>query len=171
MFAVSLFANIDHGTLPAGSVVIADDLGMNNAQYGLLGSVVFAGIALGKYTHLSLIFIYCLTGSIFGVKIFNMMHPKYILIGALIIAGVFSWAFTQTKVFELLVLIRFMSGFSQSFVSIFLPVWADRYAPSEGAKQCWLSGILMSSTVGVLFGYVITAAFITHLNWHWSFYF
>lgn len=156
MFAVSLFANIDHGTLPAGSVVIADDLGKNNAQYGLLGSVVFAGIALG---------------SIFGVKIFNMMHPKYILIGALIIAGVFSWAFTQTKVFELLVLIRFMSGFSQSFVSIFLPVWADRYAPSEGAKQCWLSGILMSSTVGVLFGYVITAAFITHLNWHWSFYF
>lgn len=110
-------------------------------------------------------------GSIFGVKIFNMMHPKYILIIALIIAGVFSWAFTQTKVFELLVLIRFMSGFSQSFVSIFLPVWADRYAPSEGAKQCWLSGVLMSSTIGVLFGYVITAAFITHLNWHWSFYF
>jgi len=31
IFFMSLFANIDHGTLPAGSVVIKKDLGMNNA--------------------------------------------------------------------------------------------------------------------------------------------
>jgi len=31
IFAMSLFANIDHGTLPAGSVVIKKDLGMDNA--------------------------------------------------------------------------------------------------------------------------------------------
>ena len=29
--AMSLFGNIDHGTLPAGSVVIKQDLDMNNA--------------------------------------------------------------------------------------------------------------------------------------------
>jgi MFS family permease len=29
----------------------------------------------------------------------------------------------------------------------------------------------MASTVGVLLGYVITAAFITNMTWHWSFYF
>jgi hypothetical protein len=31
IFFMSLFANIDHGTLPAGSVVIKKDLGMDNA--------------------------------------------------------------------------------------------------------------------------------------------
>ncbi len=45
---MNLMANFDHGTLPAGSVVIAKDLGMDKLQYGMLGSAVFGGLVLGK---------------------------------------------------------------------------------------------------------------------------
>ena len=42
------FDNIDHGALPAGSTAIREDMNMDNAQYGFLGSIVFGGLALGK---------------------------------------------------------------------------------------------------------------------------
>lgn len=45
---MNLMANFDHGTLPAGSVVIAKDLSMDKLQYGMLGSAVFGGLVLGK---------------------------------------------------------------------------------------------------------------------------
>jgi hypothetical protein len=48
LFFMNLFANCDHGILPAGSVGIKGDLSLNNAQYGLLGSIVFAGLTFGK---------------------------------------------------------------------------------------------------------------------------
>jgi len=66
---------------------------------------------------------------------------------------------------------RFLTGFSQVFVAIFLPVWSDRRAPNEQAKQCWLTGLLIASTVGVLLGYIITAMFIAYGEWYYSFYF
>ena len=46
---LNLLSNIDHGTLPAGSVDIKTDLDLNNLLYGLLGSVVFIGLTFGKF--------------------------------------------------------------------------------------------------------------------------
>ena len=45
---MNLMANFDHGTLPAGTIVIAKDLGMDKMQYGLLGSAEFGGLVIGK---------------------------------------------------------------------------------------------------------------------------
>ena len=45
---VNLFVNVDHGSLPAGSVVIKEDPGLGNLKYGMLGSIVFAGLTFGK---------------------------------------------------------------------------------------------------------------------------
>lgn len=45
---MNLMANFDHGVLPAGTIVIAKDLGMDKMQYGMLGSAVFGGLVLGK---------------------------------------------------------------------------------------------------------------------------
>jgi MFS family permease len=79
--------------------------------------------------------------------------------------------FTVTTDFILLIACRFIMGLSQVFIMIFLPVWADKYASTPAKKQCWLTGILFGTTVGVLFGYVITAAFIAYVGWRWAFYF
>ena len=42
-FFINLFINIDMGILPAGSTVIKAELGIENAKFGLLGSVVYLG--------------------------------------------------------------------------------------------------------------------------------
>jgi hypothetical protein len=46
--ALNMLNNMDHGVLPAGSIVIKDDLNLNNLQYGMIGSAVFGGLVLGK---------------------------------------------------------------------------------------------------------------------------
>jgi hypothetical protein len=45
---LSLLCNIDHGVLPAASIAIKADLSLNNLQYGMVGSSVFAGLTSGK---------------------------------------------------------------------------------------------------------------------------
>ena len=42
-FFINLLLNIDMGILPAGSTVIKAELGIENAKFGLLGSVVYLG--------------------------------------------------------------------------------------------------------------------------------
>jgi hypothetical protein len=48
LVALSLLCNVDHGVLPAASIAIKTDLGLNNLQYGMVGSSVFAGLTTGK---------------------------------------------------------------------------------------------------------------------------
>jgi len=109
-------------------------------------------------------------GSIIGTDVFNRVSTKWILIVTLIPNAIALWGVTLTNNFWLLSACRFMTGFTQVFVGIFIPVWADKFAPTESAKQCWITGVLMASTVGVLIGYVITATLISWDRWHWSFY-
>ena len=47
-FLANLFTNLDNGVLPACSIVIKEQLGMDNSAYGLLGSMVFLGHAIGS---------------------------------------------------------------------------------------------------------------------------
>ena len=147
--------NIDHGALPAGSTAIRNDMGMNNAQYGFLGSVVFGGLA---------------AGSIIGTELFNRISTKWILMVTLVPNALALLGVTMTNNFFLLSACRFLTGFTQVFVGIFIPVWADKFAPSENMKQGWITGVLLASTVGVLVGYVITAYLISIDKWQWSFY-
>jgi MFS family permease len=90
---------------------------------------------------------------------------------SLMVGALVAFLFTVTTDLIFLLACRFLTGFSQVFIMIFLPVWADKYAPTPRKKQCWLTGVLLGTTVGVLFGYVITAAFIDYLTWRWAFYF
>lgn len=46
--------NVDHGILPACTTELREDLHLDNANLGLLGSLVYAGLVLGKL-HISLI--------------------------------------------------------------------------------------------------------------------
>lgn len=48
LVALSLLCNVDHGVLPAASIAIKADLSLNNLQYGMVGSSVFAGLTTGS---------------------------------------------------------------------------------------------------------------------------
>lgn len=49
LFACNLLINIDHGTIPAATVKLKEDLGIDNVALGFLGSLVFFGLTLGNF--------------------------------------------------------------------------------------------------------------------------
>ena len=51
--------------MPAGAIAIKGYLGVSNTEYGLLGSIVFAGLVLG---------------SLAATFIFNSVNTKFVLI-------------------------------------------------------------------------------------------
>ena len=48
VLTMNLLINFDHGVMPAGSIAMKQDLGLTNAEFGWLGSVVFIGLTIGK---------------------------------------------------------------------------------------------------------------------------
>jgi len=64
---------------------------------------------------------------------------------------------------------RLLSGSSQIFLTIFLPVWVDTFAPRE-KKTRWMTYNITAAPLGLLSGYGITAVIVTaQINWRWSF--
>ena len=48
VFVSNVLINVDHGTLPGCSIEIQNSLGMDYAQFGTLGSIVYAGLVPGS---------------------------------------------------------------------------------------------------------------------------
>ena len=147
---MNILINVDHGVMPAGSIVIKEALGVNNKLYGLLGSTVFAGLTIG---------------SIGATILFQKCNTKYVLMFVMIFNGFSQLLFVMTKEYYVLVLSRFMTGFFQVFISIYFPVWSDMFGATDRQKQVWLTVLLISSTLGVLFGYIMTTQFIEKYEW------
>jgi predicted MFS family arabinose efflux permease len=68
-----------------------------------------------------------------------------------------------------LAMCRFFNGLFQVFFCIYFPVWADVYG-DEIQKSKWLTYLLISSPLGVISGYGLTAALLNNIGWRWSFY-
>jgi MFS family permease len=155
VFFSNLVTNIDHGVMPAGAIVIRQDLGQSNTEYGLLGSIVFAGLVVG---------------SLAATFIYRNIDNRVVLACVLACNALAQVCFTLTEVYYLLLLCRFMAGFFQVFMSIYWPVYTDIYTSSERQKTTWMSLFLLSAPVGVLFGYVITNIMIKRASWEYAFY-
>jgi len=48
IFITNVFINVDHGSLPGCADVFKSQLGINDFEFGLIGSVVYAGMAAGS---------------------------------------------------------------------------------------------------------------------------
>ena len=78
-FLANLFTNLDNGVLPACSIVIKEQLGLDNSAYGILGSMVFLGHAIGSIcaalllqkTNSKLLLIFCLVFNILSLIMFT----------------------------------------------------------------------------------------------------
>jgi sugar phosphate permease len=52
VFVSNLLTNVDHGSIPAATTVMKEDLKLDNSNLGVLGSLVYVGLAAGKIRHL-----------------------------------------------------------------------------------------------------------------------
>lgn len=97
IFLGNVLCNIDHGTLPGCSQQIKEDIGINDLQFGTLGSVVYAGIVIGSL---------CCTWVFSKVK-----WIKPCIVVTLGLNGVALFVFTLTKSFALDAFLRLTIGF------------------------------------------------------------
>jgi MFS family permease len=63
---------------------------------------------------------------------------------------------------------RFLTGFLQVFISVYAPVWIDTKG-SEQWKTLQMSVLSMSSVVGDILGYILTALLSVFTTWRWSY--
>jgi sugar phosphate permease len=154
IFVSNLMVNIDHGILPACSEEVKSKMGIENFGFGALGTFVYAGLT---------------AGSIIGTKIYSdTKHIKVILTASLACLGMTLVLFTFTGIFKLNMLLRFMTGFFEVFISIYAPVWADAFG-SEKVKSIWISGLLLCSPLGIFVGFTLTSYMVAHYRWEYSF--
>ena len=113
---MNVLINVDHGVFPAGSIAIKEALGINNTEYGLLGSVVFFGLTIG---------------SVAATFLYATVNTKYVLITVMFLNGCSLLMFVMTNQYILLLLSRFLTGFFQVFVSIYFPVWSDMFGATD----------------------------------------
>ena len=77
-------------------------------------------------------------------------------------------AFIMVKNLYIALVIRFITGFSQVFFSIYSPVWAVAYG-SEREKPLWITALTFCSTLGIFIGFSFATVLNTNGEWQWAF--
>lgn len=112
VFFLDILINVDHGAIPAALNEISRDLKVSDAKMGGLGSLVFFGLVIGSAT----------AGFVFG-----RISYKSILCISMIVNGTSLWLFTAKADYTYMCIARFITGYSQIFLTIYIPLFIDAY--------------------------------------------
>ena len=139
LICIIILSDIDQGILSSTTSTLMIDFKMTERQLGGFGSMIFLGIALG---------------CIFTFTLINKFKRKILLLFTLSSNVISLFLTTKTSNLILLYLCRVVAGFSQSFLTIYIPVWSDQFGIHK-YKSIMLSIIHISSSFGYLFGYAM----------------
>lgn len=104
------------------------------------------------------------------MPLFDQFSTKKVLLTAMTLQCTALLAFTMVNQFAFQAAARFLSGFSQVILTIFLPVWVDAYAPRDRQTK-WMTYIISAAPLGLLTGYSMSAVIVTFgIAWQWAFY-
>lgn len=150
---VSIISNIDGGIIPAATETMKKIMKVGEAEIGLFGSIDYLGRIIG-----SLIFI----------TIINTVNRRIILIGTLFIKGLSLFMpFFSKENYYLNLSARAISGFSQVYYTIYLPVWCDQYGPKKH-KTIMITLVQLGTPLGVVIGFGL-CTLIGKTKWEYSF--
>ena len=138
---INIIVNVDHGALPAALIDISKSVKLNDSQMGTLGSLVYFGLFFG---------------SLMASVVYYRLKYKTIIISTLILNGFAQWIFTTQDNYVFMCLARFIAGFSQIFITIYIPLYMDAFM-TQKHKSFLLSVALLCSTLGVVIGYGFTS--------------
>lgn len=154
MFFLDILINVDHGALPAALVALKHDVGLVDVQLGSLGSLVFVGL---------------LFGSLCATVVLNRLAYKVVLGASFFGNGASLLLFSTTRSFAVMCVARFLSGFFQIFLTIYIPLYVDTFG-TKTTKPIMLSLVLLAPPIGVVIGYGITGICISSgADWRTSF--
>lgn len=112
----SLLNNFDHGALPSALTDIKKDLNFTNVMMGSLGSYVFCGFVVGS------------VASTFMIELFSY---KILLCLSMIGHASGELLFITNTNYYVVSFARFLSGFGQILLVVYVPVFIDMYLVNE----------------------------------------
>ena len=113
---------------------------------GLFGSLVYFGNMIG---------------SIIVFKIIDEYNRKFLLNLSFLINSICLLSFTYFENIPFLFLNRIITGMFQSFINIYLPVWANAFG-EKNKRTMMIAEIQLMSPIGIFLGYLIAAIFINN---------
>jgi len=140
--------------MPAATKTLEVTLNLNASQLGWLGSLVFIGLFFG---------------SVAGSFLFGKFSYKWILTACCCGNTLGLFTFAYCTIYDFQCFARFCSGFCQIFMTIYLPVFINTIGTRSNVTY-YMSFFLLSSPLGVISGYAMTAVIIQYYNWEMSFY-
>ena len=141
--------NLDQGSISVSTKEFKSYFKMTDRELGSFGGISFLGTTIGGIISLSVI---------------NKINRRYLILFFLFsnVCSLYFPTIISSKI--LLILCRIITGFSQSFMSIYISVWIDQVGISN-KKAIMMSLVPISSAAGYLFGYIFTVYF----NWRITF--
>ena len=149
--AISTLSNLDGGIIPAATNEMQTDMSIREAEIGVFGSIDYLGRIIG-----SLIF----------VAIINTVNRRMILIGTLFIKGISLFIPRVPgcdKSYAINLICRGISGFSQVYYTIYLPVWCDQYGPKK-SRTIMITVTQLGLPLGIVLGFLM-ATLLGKQNW------
>ena len=149
--AISTLSNLDGGIIPAATNEMQIDMSIKPAEIGVFGSIDYLGRIIG-----SLIF----------VAIINTVNRRMILIGTLFIKGISLFIPRVPgcdKSYAINLICRGISGFSQVYYTIYLPVWCDQYGPKK-SRTIMITVTQLGLPLGIVLGFLM-ATLLGKKNW------
>ena len=149
--AISTLSNLDGGIIPAATNEMQIDMSIGPAEIGVFGSIDYLGRIIG-----SLIF----------VAIINTVNRRMILIGTLFIKGISLFIPRVPgcdKSYTINLICRGISGFSQVYYTIYLPVWCDQYGPKK-SRTIMITVTQLGLPLGIVLGFLM-ATLLGKENW------
>ena len=136
---IATVSSLDGGIIPQQNEIIKSDFGGNNEErVGLFGSIDYIGRVVG---------------SIIFTLIMGRVNRKMILVVTLFFKAItlIIPIFADNNYIINLVA-RALSGISQVFYPIYLPVWCDQYA-KKNLKAIWVMIVQIGNPIGIILGY------------------
>jgi predicted MFS family arabinose efflux permease len=104
------------------------------------------------------------------MKLFETVNTRLVIFVGMTLQMLALALFTVSVQYSWQLFARFMSGFSQVILSIYLPVWVDAFAP-HCMKTRWMTLIITAAPAGLFVGYSMTACIVMlGISWQWAFY-
>ena len=141
--------NLDQGSISVSIKEFKSFFKMTDRELGSFGGISFLGTTIGGIISLSII---------------NKINRRYLILFFLFsnICSLYFPTIISSKI--LLILCRMITGFAQSFISIYISVWIDQFGISN-KKSIMMSLIPIPSAAGYLFGYICAV----YTNWRITF--
>lgn len=144
----SVLINMDHGTIPAASNEIMNELKIQEATLGTFGSLVYLGN---------------LIGALFLIKLIDYFSRRKIFVITLLCQSILIFTFTKVTNLYYLFLNRMLVGVMQSYIAIYFPVWVDQFG-MRSWKTLMMAIFNITSPLGVVIGFILTMTLKVNFN-------